>query len=166
MVRTIALGLLLVSTGCADDPVEDPVPPEVARARACAAGLAHNPPADDETGVRFYCATPIINVQDLHASLRHYEQQLGFSTAWVWGEPASFAAVRRGPVDLYLCQGCQGHRGTWISVFVDDVDRLHREYQRRGATILEPPTDRPWGLREMLVEDLDGHRLRLGQGID
>jgi hypothetical protein len=28
--------------------------------------------------------------------------------------------------------------------------------------ITEPPTDKPWGMREMLVEDMDGHTLRIG----
>jgi hypothetical protein len=29
------------------------------------------------------------------------------------------------------------------------------------VTILDPPTNYPWGTREMLVEDLDGHRFRM-----
>jgi uncharacterized glyoxalase superfamily protein PhnB len=45
---------------------------------------------------------------------------------------------------------------------VQDVDLLFDEYRRRGATIRQPPTNFPWGLREMNVEDLDGHRLRMG----
>lgn len=166
MLRALASVALLLPLGCADDPIEQPVPPEVARARACALGLTHDPPPDDGTGVRMYCSTPIFRVKDLRASLRHYEQRLGFSTAWVWGEPASFAAVRRGHVELFLCEDCQGQPGTWVSVFVDDVDQLHREYERQGATIVVPPTNYEWGMREMLVEDLDGHRLRMGQGID
>ena len=31
-----------------------------------------------------------------------------------------------------------------------------------GATIKKEPVDEPWGAREMLVEDLDGHVLRIG----
>ena len=41
-----------------------------------------------------------------------------------------------------------------------------REYQSSGANIRQPPTDFQWGMREMNVEDLDGHRLRIGHGID
>jgi len=32
---------------------------------------------------------------------------------------------------------------------------------RRGATIKSPPDDKPWGVREMQVADLDGNVLRL-----
>ena len=63
---------------------------------------------------------------------------------------------------IFLCQDGQGAPGTWISIFVQDVDALYEDYQRRGAIIRQAPTNFPWGVREMNVEDLDGHRLRLG----
>jgi uncharacterized glyoxalase superfamily protein PhnB len=43
-----------------------------------------------------------------------------------------------------------------------DVDALYEEYKQRGATILEPPKNYPWNMREMLVGDPDEHRLRIG----
>jgi uncharacterized glyoxalase superfamily protein PhnB len=49
-----------------------------------------------------------------------------------------------------------------MSIFVQDIDALYEDYKRSGAIIREPPTDYPWGVREMNVEDLDGHRLRVG----
>ena len=50
----------------------------------------------------------------------------------------------------------------WMSIFIEDVDALYREYQKSGAIVRLPPTNMPWGTREMNVEDLDGHRLRMG----
>ena len=50
----------------------------------------------------------------------------------------------------------------WMSIFMDDVDTLYEEYKKSGATIVNPPTNYPWQMREMLVEDLDGHRFRMG----
>jgi len=156
----IGFALVLTSFACGSDPV----PPGVAEAQACARRFAHDPPPDDGSGVQFYCSTPIFTVAEMSASLRHYESRLGFSVAWVWGDPPSFAAVRRGNVEIFLCEDCQGNPQNWVSVFVDDVDRLHEEYLRSGAKILVPPTDHEWGMREMLVEDRDGHRLRMGHG--
>ncbi len=49
-----------------------------------------------------------------------------------------------------------------MSIFVDDVDALHQEYQRSGAIIRQPPTNMPWGTREMNVQDPDSHRFRMG----
>jgi uncharacterized glyoxalase superfamily protein PhnB len=48
------------------------------------------------------------------------------------------------------------------SIFVHDVDDLYGDDQRRGAIIRQPPANFPWGVREMHVEDPDGHRLRIG----
>jgi uncharacterized glyoxalase superfamily protein PhnB len=42
-----------------------------------------------------------------------------------------------------------------------DVDALYENYKKSGAIVGEPPANYPWGSREMLVGDPDGHRLRL-----
>ena len=109
----------------------------------------------------FECATPILNVEDLHASMDYYVQKLGFEKQWDWGDPPDFGCVKRGKVEIFLCQGGQGQPGTWMSIFMDDVDALYEEYKKSGATIIDPPRDYPWQTREMLVEDLDGHRFRM-----
>lgn len=109
----------------------------------------------------FECATPILNVKNLQASMDYYVQKLGFEKKWDWGDPPDFGCVRRGKVEIFLCEGGQGQPGMWMSVFMDDVDALYEEYKKSGAMILDPPTDFPWQTREMLVEDLDGHRFRM-----
>ena len=109
----------------------------------------------------FECATPILNVEDLHASMDYYVQKLGFEKQWDWGDPPDFGCVKRGKVEIFLCQGGQGQPGTWMSIFMDDVDALYEEYKKSGATIIDPPRDFPWQTREMLIEDLDGHRFRM-----
>jgi catechol 2,3-dioxygenase-like lactoylglutathione lyase family enzyme len=111
---------------------------------------------------RFESAVPIFNVRDVPRSIAYYVDKLGFHKEWDWGTPATFACVFRDNVRIFLCQGAQGAPGTWLSVFVHDVDALHEDYRQRGAIIRQAPTNFPWGLREMNVEDLDGHRLRLG----
>jgi ankyrin repeat protein len=111
---------------------------------------------------RFSEAIPILNVKSVPASISYYVDKLGFRKEWDWGAPATFGCVGRDGVKLFLCQGGQGAPGTWVSIFVQDVDLLFDEYRRQGATIRQPPTNFPWGLREMNVEDLDGHRLRMG----
>ena len=113
----------------------------------------------------FEQVVPILNVKDLPAAMDYYVQKLGFEKYWDWGDPPTFGCVRRGKVEIFMCQGGQGQSGTWMSIFTSDVDALYEDYKQRGATILEPPTDYPWGVREMLVGDPDGHRLRIGVGV-
>jgi catechol 2,3-dioxygenase-like lactoylglutathione lyase family enzyme len=110
----------------------------------------------------FECVIPILNVKSFAASIDYYVNKLGFRKKWDWGNPAVFGCVTRGNVEILFCEGAQGHPGTWVSIFVADVDALYEEYKSRDVIIRQPPTNLPWGVREMNVEDLDGHRLRMG----
>ena len=42
-------------------------------------------------------------------------------------------------------------------VFVADVDAATNTAVRLGGTVVDPPTDMPWGLRQSIVADSDGH---------
>jgi predicted enzyme related to lactoylglutathione lyase len=44
--------------------------------------------------------------------------------------------------------------GLWLQV--RDIDAVGDELEEAGVDIIEPPTDKPWGLREMQVRDPDG----------
>jgi predicted enzyme related to lactoylglutathione lyase len=81
---------------------------------------------------------------------------------WDWGTPPTFASVSRGKACIFLCQGAQGNPGTWMSIFVTNVEELYEEYKSTGATIRQPPTNFPSGTREMNIQDPDGHRIRFG----
>ena len=45
-----------------------------------------------------------------------------------------------------------------VHVYVDDVDAHFRQAKAAGATILEEPTDQPYGDRRYTAEDPEGHR--------
>ncbi len=116
-----------------------------------------------ERTVKFHGVTPILNVSSMAASLAYYRDVLGFKVDWEWGEPTGFAGVSRDDVCLFFCEGAQGASGMWLSLFVEDVDALYEQYREAGANIIQPPVNYSWGMREMNVEDPDGHRLRIGQ---
>jgi ankyrin repeat protein len=123
-----------------------------------AAGASPSEQSDN----RFESAVPILNVKDVTASIAYYVEKLGFYKEWDWGSPPSFGCVFRDSVRIFLCHDAQGARGMWVSMFIRDVDALHEDYKRSGAIIRQAPANFPWGLREMNVEDIDGHRLRIG----
>src|SRR5688572_32899595 len=95
-------------------------------------------------------AIPIFQVASLRASQGYFRDVLGFSVEWDYGDPPNFGAVRRGDGVIFQCQGC-GMAGAWVMLFVKDVDKLHDEIAAKGAIIKMPPTNMPWGLREMHV---------------
>ena len=52
-------------------------------------------------------------------------------------------------------------KGVWMSVWVDDVDSLHTHCLEVGIEVVWPPTDMPWGVREMHIRHPDGHVFRI-----
>jgi uncharacterized glyoxalase superfamily protein PhnB len=47
--------------------------------------------------------------------------------------------------------------GLWLQV--RDVDAIGHELEEARVDIIELPTDKPWGLREMQIRDPDGLRI-------
>ena len=102
--------------------------------------------------------TPILRVEDLEASRRYYIQTLGFSLDW---EADGMISVSRDGKSIMLCEGEQGHPGTWLWIGVEDADVFYAEFLARGAHIRSPPENFSWAY-EFEVEDPDGHVLRIG----
>jgi len=115
--------------------------------------------ADPTPAANFHPAAPILPVADLSLSLAYYVDVLGFTEGW--RDATGIASVSRDRCTLMLCQGDQGHPGTWVWIGVADADALHDELKARGAVVRHPPSNYPWA-RELQVTDLDGHVLRLG----
>lgn len=127
--------------------------------------------------------TPILNVSDLAASFAWFDK-LGWFKRWDWGSPPTFGAVGCGDFTMFLCLNAQGgrgnggsprtfgpdgdevgDRGVWMSIWVDDVDAVHQRCLQHGLDITWPPTNMPWGVREMHVRHPDGHVFRISRGI-
>ena len=127
--------------------------------------------------------TPILNVSDAEASVTWF-LGWGWTAGFRWGEPFSFGSVYAGDVEVFLCLDGQGgrgkgenattfgaaaderaDRGAWMSLWVDDVDAIHRTCLAGDIEITHPPTDMPWGVREMHVRHPDGHVFRVTQPL-
>src|SRR5258708_5858370 len=59
----------------------------------------------------------------------------------------------------------QGDLAHSVMVRVQDVDRHHERAKQRGARILRPPADYPYGERQYTAEDLAGHCWTFSQSI-
>jgi catechol 2,3-dioxygenase-like lactoylglutathione lyase family enzyme len=107
-------------------------------------------------------AIPILRVASLEVSIAYYVAQLGFALEW---RSDPMASVRRDRTALMLCEGDQGHAGTWLWISVSDPDALYAELEARGARLRHAPANYPWGSRECQVLDPDGHVLRFGADL-
>ncbi len=104
-------------------------------------------------------ANPVLRVESLSAAIDYYAGVLGFQIDWSY--LPHIASVSRGQCHIFLCQGDQGHAGSWLWVGVEDAAALEAEFRSRGAKIRHPATNYNWAL-ELQVEDLDGNVLRFG----
>jgi uncharacterized glyoxalase superfamily protein PhnB len=109
---------------------------------------------------------PILNVRDVGASLTFYVDVLGFDRSWHWGHPPTFGGVLAGHAEIQFCLNGQGGPGTWLSIWVDDVDAWFERLRSSDVDIRQPPTTFPWGVRELNVADPDGHRIRFSTATD
>jgi catechol 2,3-dioxygenase-like lactoylglutathione lyase family enzyme len=101
--------------------------------------------------------------------------------------PARFAGVGCGASEVFLCHDGQGSRGiapsadlfkglpagqspddrtpgVWMSWWVGspaEVDEAHERCTREGVFVVWPPTDQPWGVRELRIMHPDGHTFRI-----
>ena len=126
--------------------------------------------------------TPILNVSNIEDSFAWFEK-LGWTKGWDWGDPPTFGGVCSGECEIFLCENGQGGRGkgpakmtfgpdgdecgdqgVWMSIWVKDVDAVHRHCAEQGLEVTWPPADMPWNVREMHVRHPDGHVFRVSQG--
>jgi uncharacterized glyoxalase superfamily protein PhnB len=138
--------------------------------------------------------TPILNVADVPAS-REWFARLGWSRGFSWNStgmidgcadanaagPATFASVRSGECEIFLCRDGQGSRarpipkradddtgGVWMSWWVSgpaEVDALYALALEAGFTVTRPPRNEPWSVREFHLRHPDGHTFRVSGGL-
>jgi catechol 2,3-dioxygenase-like lactoylglutathione lyase family enzyme len=108
---------------------------------------------------------PALRVADIAGAVEFYTQKLGFQIGFTWGEPPEIAGVNLGEVQLFLERGSSSPEGCSVYFVVGNADELF-EYQRaNGVEILQTPGDRPYGLRDYRIRDLNGYELAFGHHI-
>ena len=104
----------------------------------------------------------LVRPTDLERSFRFYAESLGLHVYREWG-----SGFKRGVV-FFLGGGfleLSDSSRTGASESVDlwlqvrDVDAVGRELEEAGVDIIDLPTAKPWGLREMRIRDPDGLRI-------
>jgi uncharacterized glyoxalase superfamily protein PhnB len=117
-------------------------------------------------------AAPQFLVEKLSDALTFYEQRLGFSRDFVYGD--FYASVSRGGAVIHLkCapkleaervhRRSEDHLDAYLAV--SGVRELQDELVGRGAPITKALGQRPWGARDFYVEDPDGYILCFSEAV-
>jgi uncharacterized protein (DUF952 family)/uncharacterized glyoxalase superfamily protein PhnB len=123
-------------------------------------------PADNRT-MPAAVVIPQLVYDDVSEAVRWLCHTFGFTVRWQAGEHRAQLEVPGGGC-VVVTEGrtstvLPGHNS--VLVRVDDIDAHHARTRERGATILDPPRDVPYGERQYGAEDLGGHHWHFSQSI-
>lgn len=123
-----------------------------------------------ETTASLFASSFVIAVPDLEKSAAYFRDALGFTLEWPDG--LGWQLASRGAVKVMLGHSPDVSRPAslgdhnYFGYFnTDEVDALYQEFVASGAIILQPPADKPHGMREFTIATPDGHRMMIGQEI-
>ena len=109
-----------------------------------------------------------VPARDFALSKRFYED-LGFTIVW---SSDDLAYVRRENASFLLQNfHLSAHADNFMMhLLVEDVEAWWRhvqaqQLQSKYQIMLEPPADRPWGLRDFVITDPTGVLWRIGQNL-
>ena len=108
---------------------------------------------------------PALRVNDVGAAVDFYTTRLGFRTGFTWGDPPSMAGVNLGSIQMFLERGTPSPEGCAVYFVVGNADELYEFQRANGVEIIEPPGDRPYGLRDYRIRDLHGYELGFGHHL-
>ena len=117
---------------------------------------------------------PFLVVPDVAAALDHYRDVLGFEVAAYELVPEDNGTATRDGLTIFLNRGERAIPNAEVVppdlfdvyLWTDDVRALYDEFTRSGADLLHKPCERPWGMLEIRVRDLNGYVLGIGEPLE
>jgi uncharacterized glyoxalase superfamily protein PhnB len=122
----------------------------------------------ETSSVQITGSNPVLAVHDLERSAAWFTRVLGCERTDP--DPGNWVFCAAGAV-IFMLGRCPdvppasslGDHCYIAYLMVDSVDEFHARAVAERAEVLKPPTDEPWGRREMGLRSPDGHRFMLGQ---
>ena len=111
---------------------------------------------------KFEWISPVFPVSDVPAAVAFYRERLGFDLGWIWGDPPTHANVCRGSVGITFTLEPSDAGSSEAYVGLCGVDAYYAELRARDVGLGEL-NDRPYGMRDFAIRDLDGNRLVFGE---
>ena len=119
---------------------------------------------------KIHSAVPVIGTDNIEKSLKYYIEVLGFTLDFKYGDPPVYAGVKSGEAEIYLTNDPHLAKGIKESklvpevfIWVSDAESLFKDHINKGAEIVEPLSDRPWGARQYVVREINGYHIKFAQ---
>ena len=123
-------------------------------------------PAEALSKPTLLAAEPQLFVSDVAASCEFYTKKLGFTVAFIYGEPPFYGQVFRDGARLNLRflpepainpELRDKEHLLSASITLDDAKPLFLEFQTAGVVFQQALKTEPWGARTFIVRDPDGN---------
>jgi predicted enzyme related to lactoylglutathione lyase len=104
----------------------------------------------------------LLHPKDFERSLRFYSESLGLHIYREWGSGSNRGVVfflGGGFLELSGSSHTTANENVGLWLQVRDVDAVGDVLTETTVDVIELPTDKPWGLREMQIRDPDGLRI-------
>jgi catechol 2,3-dioxygenase-like lactoylglutathione lyase family enzyme len=120
--------------------------------------------------MRIIGVNPQLRTTDLAASIRFYTDKLGFTLEFQYED--FYAGIRAGDHVLHLKQIDERDpsvdfvdRGEHLHLYLqtDDASAAAEALRRNGVTLVRDVHETPWGTREFVIKDDQGHTLYFGE---
>ncbi len=108
---------------------------------------------------------PVIAYANLGEAIDWLCDVFGFTVRVRIGDHRAQLNVGDGAIVLRQADEGAAESGDSVMVRVEDVDEHCERAKQRGARIVEPPTDFPYGERQYSVEDFAGRVWKFSQSI-
>jgi len=130
-------------------------------------------PSAEPKSLTLSSASPSFTVNDLEKSLGWYRDVLGFDVEETWkGEDGKVMGIslKAGNVTFMIGQddwkkGHDREKGQGFRLYCEtkkSVDDLAKKIESKGGRLDSPPTDQPWGTRDITLTDPDGFKITIG----
>ena len=115
--------------------------------------------------------TPQFTVPDVVATAEYYRDVWGFTIDGYWRDPPVFAIIERDGFRMFFNKAAPGTKprtgrvdgGYDAYLDVQGLDSWAAQLKDNGAEIIDGPSLRVYGQRELVVRDLNGLIIALGE---
>jgi len=125
---------------------------------------------------KFIRSSPHLPVKDLRKTLDYYRDILGFEGEWTSmnknGEIKD-GGIRRNDMRLLFGEDPEfidavnnGQHCLPLMWFVNNIDEIFTEFQKRNIEIADTLKTHPYGLREFAFIDINGYYIPVAEGIE
>ena len=114
--------------------------------------------------------SPTLAVKDMKQTIEFYKNSLGFKVGMAFPDadnPEYVDLSKDGMVLMFIPAGNIGigkaeKLGVGVNIYMQidgDIDKYYNELKNKGVKIVVDIKDEPYGIRDFMVEDIDGYKL-------